>query len=84
MPAVRILETTAAQWGVFVQMRGLLLQAGAQCLPEQAARGRDARRDRALLGQSWPGQGAGVRGPGIDETPLSWAEVQHGRVRGLL
>lgn len=84
MPAVSIINTTAAQWGVFVQMRGVLLSAGAQRLPEQASRGRHARSDRALPGQSWPGAGAGVRGPGIDETPLSWAEVQHGRMRGLL
>ena len=25
----------------------------------------------------WPGKYEGIRRPGIDETPLSWAEVRH-------
>lgn len=33
---------------------------------------------RGFEGQNdWPGKHEGIRRPGIDETPLSWAEVRH-------
>jgi hypothetical protein len=35
MQTMRIIETTAAQWGVFVQMRGVLLQAGTERQPDK-------------------------------------------------
>jgi hypothetical protein len=84
MPAVRIIETTAAQWGVFVQMRRVLCASGAVSTSRQEASGRDAGSDSQISRKSWPGRGVGVRGPIADETPLSRAEVHHGLTRCLL
>jgi len=71
MPAMRIIETTAAQWGVFVQMRGVLLQAGTERQARQAPGCIHAGGHRALPRQPWPGAHLGVRAPDLDETPLS-------------
>ncbi len=84
MPAVRIIETTAAQWGVFVQMRRVLCAAGAVHTTRQEVSQRNAGSHRALSGESWPGCRIGVRPPSVDETPLSLAEVKHGLKVGLL
>lgn len=82
MQAMRIIETTAAQWGVFVQMRGLLLQAGHQYQARQAPGCIHAGGHRAIPRQPWPGAHLGIRPPGIDETPLSldecWIAVRNG------
>ena len=74
MPAMRIIETTAKQWNVFVQMRGVLLQAGYQHQARQALGCIHAGGHRALSRQPWPGAHLGIRPPGIDETPLSLDE----------
>jgi hypothetical protein len=74
MQTMRIIETTAAQWGVFVQMRGVLLQAGHQHQARQAPGCIHAGGHRALSRQPWPGSHLGIRAPGIDETPLSLDE----------
>ena len=74
MPAMQIIETTAAQWGVFVQMRGVLLQAGTQHQARQATGCVHAGGHRALSGKSWPGAHLGVRKADPDETPLSESE----------
>jgi hypothetical protein len=71
MPAMRIIQTTAQQWGVFVQMRGVLLKAGTQHQTQKEAGGGNAGGNRAISGEPWPGAHLGVRAPGIDETPLS-------------
>ena len=71
MQTMRIIETTAQQWGVFVQMRGLLLKAGTQHQAGQETSCIHAGGHRALSRQPWPGSHLGVRAPGIDETPLS-------------
>lgn len=71
MPAMRIIETTAAQWGVFVQMRGVLYSAGTERQAEQGGSSRDAGGHRPIPTEPWPGAHLGVRAPGIDETPLS-------------
>lgn len=71
MPAMRIIETTAKQWEVFVQMRGVLLQAGTQHQARQEASSGNAGGHQALSRQPWPGAHLGIRSPGIDETPLS-------------
>ena len=84
MPAVSIIETTAAQWGVFVQMRGVLRAAGSVSASRQEASQRDAGGHRPIPGESWPGCRFGVRPPSPDETPLSHAEVMHGLTRCLL
>ena len=82
MQTMRIIETTSAQWGVFVQMRGVLLKAGSECKTRQEASGSNAGGHRALPRQPWPGSHLGIRPPGIDETPLSldecWIAVRDG------
>jgi hypothetical protein len=82
MQTMRIIETTAAQWGVFVQMRGVLLQAGTQHQARQAPGCIHAGSHRAISWQPWPGSHLGIRAPGIDETPLSldecWIAVRNG------
>ena len=84
MPAVQIIETTAAEWGVFVQMRGVLCKVGAIHQSEQATRSRNACGHRQVPGESWPGCRFGVRAPAIDETPLSTEEALFGLSRSLL
>jgi hypothetical protein len=74
MQTMRIIETTAAQWGVFVQMRGVLLQAGSQHKARQAPGCIHAGGHRALPRQPWPGAHLGIRRPGLNETPLSLDE----------
>lgn len=82
MQTMRIIQTTAQQWGVFVQMRGVLLQAGAEHQAEQTSSSRDAGGHREIPREPWPGAHLGVRAPGIDETPLSidecWIAVREG------
>ena len=82
MQTMRIIETTAAQWGVFVQMRGVLLKAGAEHKAGQEASGGNAGGNRAISGKSWPGAHLGVRQADPDETPLSesecWVAVRDG------
>jgi hypothetical protein len=82
MQTMRIIETTATQWGVFVQMRGVLLQAGTEHQARQAPCCGDAGGNRPIPTEPWPGAHLGVRAPGIDETPLSidecWIAVREG------
>jgi hypothetical protein len=82
MQTMRIIETTSAQWGVFVQMRGVLLKAGTQHQARQAPGCIHAGGHRALPRQPWPGSHLGVRAPDPDETPLSdsecWIAVREG------
>jgi hypothetical protein len=82
MQTMRIIETTAVQWGVFVQMRGVLLQTGHQHQARQALGCIHAGGHRAFPRQPWPGSHLGIRAPGIDETPLSldecWIAVRNG------
>jgi len=82
MQTMRIIETTSAQWSVFVQMRGVLLKAGAERKTRQEASRGNAGGHRALSRESWPGSHLGIRPPGIDETPLSesecWVAVREG------
>jgi hypothetical protein len=82
LPAMRIIETTSTQWNVLVQMRGVLLKAGAECKAGQEASRGNAGGHRAISGQPWPGSHLGIRAPGIDETPLSldecWIAVRNG------
>lgn len=82
LPAMRIIETTSTQWNVLVQMRGVLLKAGAERKAGQEASSCNAGGHRAISGQPWPGSHLGIRPPGIDETPLSldecWIAVRNG------
>lgn len=71
MQTMRIIETTAAQWGVFVHMRGVLLQAGAEHQARQASSCGHAGGHREIPRKPWPGSHLGVRAPDLDETPLS-------------
>jgi hypothetical protein len=74
MQTMRIIETTSTQWNVLVQMRGVLLKAGAERKTRQEASRGNAGGHRAISGQPWPGSHLGIRPPGIDETPLSLDE----------
>lgn len=76
------IETTTAQWAVFVFMRRVLLKVGAQHPTQQAASRGNAWGDSEAPQEPWPGAYLGVRQPGIDETPLSeserWIVVREG------
>jgi hypothetical protein len=82
MQTMRIIETTATQWNVLLQMRGVLLKAGAERKAGQEASSCNAGGHRTIPGQPWPGAHLGIRAPGIDETPLSldecWIAVREG------
>lgn len=82
MPAMQIIETTSAQWGVFVFMRGVLLQAGTQHKTQQTSGSINACSHREVPRQPWPGAHLGVRQADPDETPLSesecWIAVREG------
>lgn len=74
MPAMRIIETTSTQWGVFVQMRGVLLKAGHQHQAGQETGRSNAGGDRQIPREPWPGAHLGIRQADPDETPLSIQE----------
>lgn len=84
LPAMRIIETTATQWNVLLQMRGVLLKAGAERKAGQEAGSGNAGGHRAISGQPWPGAHLGVRQADPDETPLSesecWVAVREGLI----
>lgn len=84
MPSLRIIEATAAEWGVSHAVLGMLHAPGADHTTRQEAGQRDAGGHRTSARKPWPGCRIGVRPPGIDETPLSDAEVIHGMTRCLL
>lgn len=71
MQTMRIIQTTAQQWGVFAQMRGVLLKAGTEHQARQEAGGNHAGGNREISREPWPGAHLGVRKADPDETPLS-------------
>jgi len=71
-------------WGVFPQMRGVLLQAGAKRISKQSSGSGYAVCYRPFPGEPWPGSGAGIRAPRVDETPLSYDEVRHAMKIGVV
>ena len=64
------------EWGVFVQMRGVLCKIGIEYQTGQKQGFGDVGSDKAVSRESWAGKGFGIRSPEIDETPLSWDEVR--------
>ena len=88
MQTMRIIETTAKQWNVFVQMRGVLRAAGGQHVPESAGGGghdgRSQAEHRPLCPYVWPGRRDGARAPDAGETPLSEQEIAFGLAVGVL
>lgn len=76
MQTMRIIQTTAKQWGVFVHMRGVLLQAGDQHKARQEAGSGHAGGHRPISREPWPGAHLGVRKADPDETPLSIDECR--------
>jgi hypothetical protein len=74
MQTMRIIETTSAQWGVFVQMRGVLLEAGHQHQAGQATGRGNAGGNRQVSREPWTGANLGIRQAEPDETPLSFEE----------
>ena len=84
---MRIIKTTAAQWGVQLPVREVLREAGNQHQAGQGEgginagvhsqiQGRTEARGNTSASLRWAGQGLGVRGPMQDETPLSQSEAQ--------
>lgn len=84
MPSLRVIKTTASQWGIPLRVPAMLRPAGAVHSPEQASSGRNAGGDRKIPALTWPGRDLGIRAPGTDETPLSEAEVRFGIRAGLI
>jgi hypothetical protein len=84
MPALSILQTTAALWGLPVHLPRVLRSPGAERSPIETARDVNARCHCAIPTFTWPGRNLGVRAPDDGETPLGAAEVWHGVQRGLI
>ena len=88
MQRVRIIETSAAQWGIPDAVPGVLRAPGGQHVPEPASGRRDGdgreTEHRPLCTYVWPGRRDGIRAPAAGETPLSSAEVNHCLKEGLL
>lgn len=86
MPMLRMQETPnqSIERRLLHGLSRLLHPAGAERAPEQTACGRDAGGYRPVPGEPWPGARAGVRCPWPGETPLSYAEVEHGLREGVL
>lgn len=58
------------------RMEGLRMARSAET--EQRHHGAFYGHGQVIKGPNdWPGKYEGIRKPGIDETPLSWAEVRH-------
>jgi len=58
------------------RMEGICMARSAEV--EQRHHGAIHWHGRGFEGPNdWPGKYEGIRRPGIDETPLSWAEVRH-------
>lgn len=76
MQGLRIIQTTAKEWGLSHELREVLRPFGSECTPEQAACCRNACSDCAS--QRCTGQSGhlGVRQPDVDETPLSASEKE--------
>lgn len=68
--SMRIIKTTATEWGVLAQVRELLCKAGAGSLPGQGPGKRDAGGYRQISSEPRTGCSAGVSRAGIDETPI--------------
>jgi len=66
-----------------LRLRPMLRQARYIGQTKQTPTGGDAVSNNPLRFSAWPGSDFGVRAPYPSETPLSWDEVQHGRVLGL-
>ncbi len=81
---MRVVQKSAAQWGLSVSVPGVLHTSGDDGASRQAPGVSIARSHRALSAESWPGASAGVRRPSSWETPLSLAEVAHAVQEGVL
>lgn len=88
MSSLRVIETTAAQWGVSPQLPRVLRAPCGQHVPEsECSGGHDGRgqaEHRPLCHYVWPGRRDGARAPDTGETPLSPDEVWHGVREGLI
>lgn len=67
-----------------LRLRHVLRALDPQHAAEQAPGGGDVGGDCALSRLTWPGRDFGVRGPGLDETPLSWDEARLALTAGLV
>lgn len=75
MLGMRVVDDTAAQWGLSVPVRPVLRSFGDECASEQEARLFDVGGNRAKSRVGWAGRNLGVRAPADGETPLSSAEA---------
>jgi hypothetical protein len=75
MHSVRVIQDTAAQWGLQHEVPGVLRAPGAQCPSRQATSQRHVGCDSQVQGSAWPGSDFGVRPPEFDETGLSHDEA---------
>ena len=65
-------------------MPSMLREASSVCETKQNGSGGDARFFRESPKLTYAPRDFGVRFPNPQETPLSWSEVVHGMMRGLL
>jgi hypothetical protein len=72
------------EWGVFVQMRGVLCQIGNEYQTGQKQGFSHARCNCKISQQSWTSRNIGIRKPELGETPLSMAEMEFAWKKGLI
>jgi hypothetical protein len=79
---MQFIETTTSQWGVFVQMRRVLLQADTERQAREKISGITFGSDRKIRGEPWSGAYSRIRQADPDETKLSpeecWIAVWEG------
>ena len=84
LPSMPDGRCSAPLWGVFAQMRSVLCEVGSKRISQQAPGSSYAGCYRPFPGEPWPGAGAGIRAPTVDETPLSYDEVRHAMKIGIV
>lgn len=76
MSSLRIIEQTAAGWGVPVHVPDLLRPPGLERPSRKGLGWSTAGGYRSFQGRTWPGRDLGVRAPDDGETPLSRGEIE--------
>lgn len=80
MPSQREQKTGQLQ----PEMPEMLYGLDSEYRSQQNAGKQHAGSDSKDTGRTWPGKDIGVREPSEEETPLSWAEIQVGIIKGVL
>jgi hypothetical protein len=84
MPTMPNSPNQLAEWPLLIQVRGMLLSADFDNKAGQEKSCCNAGGNIKIFGKSWAGKGLGIRGPEIDETPLSQDEVRFAFKKGLV